>query len=1429
MKTGLSVTLLTIFVFFVSIAYAVDQSAASLSQGVVAERNGGDGRDYPPTEPPANNTQLSEGGPELVVNNNALNEWTLGAGRLFYANRCPGDEFREPGWLRMNASSGGSSSLLNSTTPAQCINYRYMAADGNGLFYFNDDAGQINRYAYGFVINLASIAETAVSLAIDDQYVYWVGANNTIRRLSRGGGVPVTIANTSANPTDIAVSGNNIWWIDSVGLRRMATNCSPLPCTAIQTPVPGAVGNRLFVGQGSLAIYPTSIYWRDTGAANERIRRYRCALDGSCSVTTVYTANSASDIIGEMTAQGANLYWMERIAGEGRLRRSFNGGAPTNIALGSPWDLSIGSDAFYVYFRYSTGIGRLPLNAAALVRDLSFTGWEVTQGIQRPANDVPLVANRPTYVRVYGSLGVGLQTNRVAAELRGWRGATSLGALQPINASQSLAVGGVIDRADIDDGWLFELPPEWITAGNLTLRAVVDPANVYDDNNLGNNQSPLTTFTFNTKPDICVITMPVLTHTPLPGAGDPNFAAMVERFTSLMPTARTKIIEVPIPVLEFELCPEFFFFGIPCFGPFELDQEEIWPFNDGPLHDRDTFMVEMVLLYVSSAHMYRLPGLCGLSPNHVHYMGMVHPDAPTAGVRGYANKIINTSFVVSPERGPAPTNMGFAWPPQGSVMAQELVHNYDRGHIGCGDTGDHDSGFPYDDPCTLDNPGPAAHYGFDTITLQAIAPESAADFMTYGNPRWVSDYTYKGVYNQLPLPFLANQTASSGHRVLVVGLIEEHENIGKLSMATVLPGMAMNQIQANHSGYHLQLLDSGGALLHSEPITLAATDAHGSAAAEPFFLSFNAPDGPVAELRLVDSVGAILDSWTVGPTPPTVTLLSPTGGESFTDMMPISWTSSDADGDMVYHTIHYSPDEGASWHVIATNIINPNPAEPMSLTLDAAGLNSMPGASGTGWIRITASDGYNTTIVTSPGFSLSNRPPRPFITLPTNQMTFAANAPVLLRGGAQDAELGVLADSQLGWALNGNPAAHYGRQVAISGLRPGAYTVELAANDGAGNVATETADFHIAPLDIPQTTAPTLDGYCHDNIYSNVPALKLKPYPDGSQAVVRLTRTAAGLWLCFEGLQRDGVTNSNIEIDINRDNSQHAVPQPDDYAFLLFENGLLRSYSGDGGGGFGSAGPNGFQGQVVLNGNHWQAEVLIETGIIGGWNKQVTLALSHYQSFSVHYSWPYAAHYLTPLEWGAVNLGVAPTLTAVSPASATTNSGGFTLALEGANFVAGDTVLFNGVPLATTFVNNQQLTASVPGGQLTTAAIVDVVVRSASSPDFTSAPQLFTIGNPTPLINSLSPETIAKGEETFTLTVHGSGFVAGADVLWNGTPLPTTYINGSRLEALVDTALLQQARTVGIVVHNPTPGGGSGNVSSFSIGVFKLYLPFTTR
>jgi hypothetical protein len=45
----------------------------------------------------------------------------------------------------------------------------------------------------------------------------------------------------------------------------------------------------------------------------------------------------------------------------------------------------------------------------------------------------------------------------------------------------------------------------------------------------------------------------------------------------------------------------------------------------------------------------------------------------------------------------------------------------------------------------------------------------------------------------------------------------------------------------------------------------------------------------------------------------------------------------------------------------------------------------------------------------------------------------------------------------------------------------------------------------------------------------------------------------------------------------------------------------------------------------------------------------------------------------------------------------------------------------------------------------------------------------------------------------------------------------------------VDTALLQQARTVGIVVHNPTPGGGSGNVSSFSIGVFKLYLPFTTR
>jgi IPT/TIG domain-containing protein len=80
--------------------------------------------------------------------------------------------------------------------------------------------------------------------------------------------------------------------------------------------------------------------------------------------------------------------------------------------------------------------------------------------------------------------------------------------------------------------------------------------------------------------------------------------------------------------------------------------------------------------------------------------------------------------------------------------------------------------------------------------------------------------------------------------------------------------------------------------------------------------------------------------------------------------------------------------------------------------------------------------------------------------------------------------------------------------------------------------------------------------------------------------------------------------------------------------------------------------------------------------------------------------------------------------------------------------------------------------------------------------------------NPRPLINEpLMPEAVAPGSGNFTLEVNGTGFVSGATVNWNGTPLTTMFVSGSQLTAVVPVENVTAPGTASITVANPGPGG----------------------
>jgi hypothetical protein len=181
-----------------------------------------------------------------------------------------------------------------------------------------------------------------------------------------------------------------------------------------------------------------------------------------------------------------------------------------------------------------------------------------------------------------------------------------------------------------------------------------------------------------------------------------------------------------------------------------------------------------------------------------------------------------------------------------------------------------------------------------------------------------------------------------------------------------------------------------------------------------------------------------------------------------------------------------------------------------------------------------------------------------------------------------------------------------------------------------------------------------------------------------------------------------------------------------------------------------------------------------------------------------------------------------PTLTSLEPSSATAGGAAFTLTVNGTGFVNGATVKWAGTSRTTSFVNDTQLTASIPASDIASAGLVNITVANPGPGGGASTNALpFTITtpsqNPVPSLQELIPSGADAGGPAFTLTVEGSNFIPQSKVRWNGLDRTTTYISGSQLQATIGTADIAQAGPAGVTVFNPGPGGGTSNALPFIV------------
>jgi hypothetical protein len=95
-----------------------------------------------------------------------------------------------------------------------------------------------------------------------------------------------------------------------------------------------------------------------------------------------------------------------------------------------------------------------------------------------------------------------------------------------------------------------------------------------------------------------------------------------------------------------------------------------------------------------------------------------------------------------------------------------------------------------------------------------------------------------------------------------------------------------------------------------------------------------------------------------------------------------------------------------------------------------------------------------------------------------------------------------------------------------------------------------------------------------------------------------------------------------------------------------------------------------------------------------------------------------------------------------------------------------------------------------------------ITIQATSAADSSaSGSSNVTILNPTPILTSISPTSFNVG--AFSLTITGSKFLSGSQVLLAGAPLATTYVSATQLTA---TGTAASAGMFAVSVSNPNPG-----------------------
>lgn len=281
----------------------------------------------------------------------------------------------------------------------------------------------------------------------------------------------------------------------------------------------------------------------------------------------------------------------------------------------------------------------------------------------------------------------------------------------------------------------------------------------------------------------------------------------------------------------------------------------------------------------------------------------------------------------------------------------------------------------------------------------------------------------------------------------------------------VLPNAA--EIEPTTPGpYAIVLRNAGGGELARYPFTPAAM--HGGpllqtqSQRDVELLSISELVPYVAGTTRVDIEGpaGVLKTVTAGVAPPTVTLLTPNGGETLTaDPVTVAWSAADPDGDPLTFAVQYTADNGATWQMVTQSITETTALIPRA---NLAGGNAAR-------FRVWVSDGIHTASDASDGtFVVPNQPPTVSILQPANGAVFVVGQTVGLWADVYDVDEGSLDEAQVQWRSSRDGPLGSGAKLPVAGLSLGVHTLTVTATDGQGASASASVQVTVqAEDDLP--------------------------------------------------------------------------------------------------------------------------------------------------------------------------------------------------------------------------------------------------------------------------------------------------------------------------------------------------------------------------